>query len=112
MIPQMGIAETLLKKGAPCPNDGILFNMEEADKLRVGIIERDGYKSLNNSLEKSLDICQHNYGIEKEKVLVLDKRNDELATSNIKSREFSTIERILTFVAGMAVMYGAYQISR
>jgi hypothetical protein len=100
---------TYLGKGQSAPFNGILFTIEQSQDLRTKVLERDAFEKLNNSLEKSLGISEHNYQIESEKNQILDKRNDDLAKSLREARSTSDLEKVLYTGLGAAVIiFGAF----
>lgn len=109
-VPAMG--ETLLRKGEDAPHDGLLLTIPQADAARKGLIERDGYESLNKSLEKSLTIQKDNYSIEQQKTSILTQRNDELAKELKSASSMSNFEKVFYFILGGAAMYGAYSLAK
>lgn len=92
-----------LKKDAPAPFSGVLITHTKAQEIEKDLIDLDGTKSLNDSLQKSLDISQKNYTIETQKTAVLLNRNDELAKQLKSSESTTNVERVVWVVIGVAI---------
>lgn len=104
-----------LEKGTPAPYTGVLMPDSVAIELKNAVVERDGFKLINESLTKSIDFYKENDTINDSKVQILLDRNNELAESLRDSKEFNNTQRIIWFVLGIAVtgiaVYGVKQIS-
>ena len=92
-----------IKKDSPAPFSGILMTHTKAQEIEKDLIDLDGTKALNGSLQKSLDINQKNYTIETQKTAVLLNRNDELAKQLKNSESTTNFERVVWVVIGVAI---------
>lgn len=92
-----------IKKDTPAPFSGILLTHIKAQEVEKDLIDLDGTKSLNDSLQKSLDISQKNYTIETQKTAVLLNRNDALAKQVESSEATTNFERVVWVVLGIGL---------
>jgi len=104
-----------IEKGTPAPYTGVLMPDSTATQLRDAVIERDGYKLLNESLTKSIDFYKENDKLNEEKAQILLKRNNELASTLKETRDFNSTQRTIWFILGIAVtgiaLYGVKSLS-
>lgn len=104
-----------LQKDEKAPFAGILFNNEDANKLRVQLLERDTYESLNVSYEKSLKLMKDNEVLRDEQVKLLTESQLRLIRQLKDEKEVGTWERIAWFALGVvatsAAVYGAKKIT-
>lgn len=100
-----------LGKGVPSPYDGFLFTREKTLDVKNTYIERDEFKLLNESLNRSLTLYKDNEKINQEKLNVLLDQNDTLAKELYSSRGTNNWEKLAWFIGGVAVsglaFYGA-----
>lgn len=105
---------TVIKKGTPAPYDGILLTEDKARELRNYKIERDNYKLLNESLERSIVLHTRNENIYQTKINLLLEQNDKLAKSLYDAKDTTNLERIMYFSIGVIAtgfaVYGATKI--
>lgn len=105
-------AVTYLNKGVATPSEGYLFTPEAEKNARLGIIERDFYKALNDTKDKQLDLMKDNNKIYEERIANASKQNDVLASKLQESTSSNKIETALYFLGGAvitgAVSYGIY----
>lgn len=105
-----------LLKGQPAPFDGLLFTIPKAEDLKRSVVERDNYKLLSESLERSIDLFKKNDELNNQKVNILLEQNDKLAKNLYEARSTSTAERVLWFGLGLAVtgmaIYGAKTLTK
>lgn len=79
--PCFGDDPTLLQKDQAAPYEGLLFSQPKAQDIRNKLLERDAFKSTNESLERTISLKTENITLlESQKELLL-KNNDSLATS-------------------------------
>lgn len=102
-----------LEKGSAAPYSGILFDTEKANILKNAVIERDGYKLLNESYERSLKLSQDNQNLYIQQRDLFKEQNDKLATDLYNERQSSTLGHILWFTLGVVAtgvaFYGVRQ---
>lgn len=105
----------LLQKDEKAPFSGILFNNEDANKIRIQLLERDTYEQLNMSYEKSLKLMKDNEMLKDEQIKLLSESNLTLIQKLKDEREVGTWERIAWFALGVlatsAAVYGAKKIT-
>lgn len=105
-----------LKEGQIAPYAGTLLDKEKANKVKNELIEKDGLKEDNTSLNKQLIYYKSNEDL-------LNKKGDMLLNQNIEmtkvlndARNTSTLEKIGFFVLGVVVtgaaVYGASRLTR
>jgi hypothetical protein len=102
-----------LKRGSSAPFDGFLLPPAKVEELKNATLERDSYKLLNISYEKSL---QYQNGIQsalEQQTKLLGEDNTRLATSLRDERSMTTLERIGWFALGVfGTGLAAYGISK
>lgn len=102
-----------LTKDSVTPFDGFLITAEKVNEFRTSLIERDSYKSLNDSLEKSLTMQQDINNNNIKKVNILLNQNDNLAINLADARSTSDWMKIGCFLLGMlTTLVGAIAISK
>jgi hypothetical protein len=105
-----------LSKDQKAPFEGFLFTAPKASELKDAVIERDNYKLINLSLEKSLELEKKNSELQNQKVNVVLEQNLNLTKSLNEERSMSNWERILWFVLGVVgtgmAVYGASKIAK
>lgn len=106
----------MIKKDERAPFEGVLFPLDQANKMRYKLIECDIKIQLNESYERTVKLYKQNETYQDNKVNLLLKQNDELSKSLTESKSVSDFQKILWFglgviATGLAV-YGAKQISR
>ena len=104
-----------LDKGTPAPYSGVLMPNSVALDLRNAVVDRDGYKLINDSLTRSLDFYKSDQKISADEVNILTTRNTDLATTLKSSQDSLDTTRVIWFVLGIAVtglaVYGVKNIS-
>ncbi len=107
---------TKLNKDEKAPYEGYLFPPQKASELKDAVIERDGYKLLNHSLEKSLELQKKNIDLQEQKVDIVLEQNFKLTKSLNDERSMTSWERIGWFTLGVLgtglAVYGASKINR
>jgi hypothetical protein len=102
-----------LKQGQIAPYDGILLDKEKANKVKNELIEKDGLKQDNTSLNKQLIYYKSNEDMLNQKSDMLLKQNLEMTKSLNEARSTSNWEKIGFFVLGVVVTgAAAYGVSR
>lgn len=115
---QVAIAQDAkyLKKDTPAPFDGFLITSKRVEELKIGINERDRYKLLNESLERSLVLEKENNELQEKKVNLLTEQNDKLAKTLGEERNVSDLTKILWFSLGVIAtgfaIYGVKQLQK
>ena len=101
----------LLDKGQPAPFSGVLFSNKKGNEIRRQLIEGDGYKLINESLVKSIDLYKENDKLQREKVNLLLTENINLNNRVDSLKKTNDIERIIWFSLGVLAtgfaLYGA-----
>ena len=116
ILSQISIADEgviYLPKETPAPYTGFLFTQEKTKEVRIGLIDRDTYKTLNESLNKTIEMCKDNASIQEKKVNILLTQNDKLSQDLYSARQTSTWENTLWFFGGVVltglIFYGTSQ---
>jgi hypothetical protein len=92
---------TPIKSGQPAPYDGLLLTPEKAQEVKNTYVERDGYKLLNDSLQKSLDLSGGAFNLSEQKVNILLEQNNKLAVNLNEARTTSNFEKFMWFGLGV-----------
>jgi hypothetical protein len=107
---------TYIEKDVKAPYNGYLFSPEKTKEVRAGLLERDGLKTINESLESSMKSLMNINRNNQEKVDILLEKNDKLAKSLYEERQMSDFERLMWFGLGVVgtglAIYGASQITK
>lgn len=105
-----------LLKGETAPYTGFLFDEEKANNIKNAVVERDGYKLINESLERSIQLHKANQELYIQQRDIFRTQNDKLAIELEKERSTSTLSHILWFSLGVLAtgiaVYGAKQITK
>lgn len=105
------VESRFLEEGTPAPFSGYLIPPSTTKELKDAVIERDGFRLINTSLEKSISIYKQNEVLYTDKVNVLVNQNDNLAKSLESARSTSDLTKILWFGLGVVAtgfaIYGA-----
>lgn len=105
-----------LSKDQKAPFEGFLFTASKASELKDAVIERDNYKLINLSLEKSLELEKKNSELQNQKVNVVLEQNLNLTKSLNEERSMTNWERVLWFGLGVIgtglAVYGASKIAK
>src|SRR5690606_36080133 len=81
-----------LSKNDPAPYEGLLFNIKDANKLRIELIEKDTFKTLNDSYERSLKLLDGNLKLKDEQIDLLVNRNIDLTKSLNSQKSMNNYE--------------------
>lgn len=92
---------TYIELGTKAPYSGYLFTPEKTQETRQKLIDGDTYKSLNESLQKSLDFNKQNLQLIEEKNTLLSNQNDNLAKRLYDERQMSDWTKAFWFGAGV-----------
>lgn len=92
-----------LPKGSVTPFEGFLIPQTKVQELYNNTLERDTFKSLNDSLKTSLSLEQSNSSIKDQKIKLLLDQNDQLAKTAYNARELSNWEKVGFFLGGIIV---------
>lgn len=105
-----------VKKGQPAPHDGVLFDPDEANKVKRDLIDKDTLEKINESYKKSMDLYKSNEEILQDQKKRLMDQNVELTRTLNDTRQTSDLTKILYFVLGVtltgAAVYGASRLNR
>lgn len=86
------------------PFAGYLLPQAKVQEFQNAVIDRDTYKALNDSYQKSLDLEKNNNDLLNKKIGLLMDQNDKLY-SNLKSEVgLQTWEKVAYFVGGILVV--------
>lgn len=106
----------VMKKDERAPFEGVLFPLEQANKIRYQLIECDIKKELNLSYERTIKLYKENEGYQENKVSILMKQNDELSKALTESKSTSDLQKIIWFGLGVIAtglaIYGTKQITK
>lgn len=94
---------THLNAKDPAPYEGILLSIPKATDTRTKLIERDQLDSINQSLNKSIDIYKANETVYEQKVDLLMKQNSTLSQSAYDLQSNNFWKSSLMFLAGAFV---------
>jgi hypothetical protein len=94
---------TFLPKGSTTPYDGYLFTPDAATTAYKAEQQLPQYKLLNESLTTSLTLEQNNTKQETDEKQICMTDNQNLRTSLEKTKETSTLEKILYIGIGIVV---------
>jgi len=102
-IPSRSLAQQVvpIAAGTPAPYSGILMPEGVAKEAKNAVIERDTYKSVNESLNKSLNLSNQNFNYSENKVNILLEQNDKLAKNLQAERTVSDFQKIMWFGLGV-----------
>jgi len=106
----------LLEKGTEAPFQGVLFNITDANKIRVELLEKDTLVFLTESYKRSLDLTDKNMKFKDEQLDIVISRNLDLTKALNSQKSMNDWERVLWFGLGIAVstltLYGLKHVSR
>jgi len=106
----------LLEKGTEAPFQGVLFNITDANKIRVELLEKDTLVFLTESYKRSLDLTDKNMKFKDEQLDIVISRNLDLAKALNSQKSMNDWERFLWFGLGIAVstltLHGLKHVSR
>jgi hypothetical protein len=115
LISNIALADdpTILQLGDKAPYIGLLFSPTKANELRQGLLERDYYLKINDSLNKSIDLQQAIINDQNNKINLLITQDDSLAKNLQSERNVSEWTKAAYFLLGIAATVGAgYAIKR
>lgn len=105
-----------LHKNDKSPYDGVLFPLDKAKELQTAVLERDNYKLLNESLQKSLDLDKDTEKVLNQKVELITQQNNNLSETLYKTRETTAWDHFWWFLLGVvsttAAVYGASRLGK
>ncbi len=105
-----------LSKGEASPYTGILFPKDQADQMRVQLLERDTFKAMYDSAQKSIDYYKTDEEYNQKKLTIISEQNDKLASSLYTERQSSEWSKIMWFSLGVVAtglaVYGASQLQK
>lgn len=96
-----------IQKDERAPFSGILTNVERSKIVAVHLIERDAYKSLSESYQKTNELLKNNIDLQEKKVNILLEQNDRLFQELKNSENTSDLEKLLIFGLGVITTIGA-----
>lgn len=107
-----GQGETfLIEKGQPAPFSGVLLPNKKGNEIRKQLIQGDGYRLINESLEKTITLYKENEQIQSKKLVLLVDQNNLLNNEVTALRKSNDLEKILWFSLGVLAtgfaLYGA-----
>ena len=102
-IPSAAYDAKLLEKGDISPFQGVLFSTDDANKIRVELLERDTFLFLNESYKRSLDLTDKNMKLKDEQLDLVMNRNLDLTKALNSQKDMNNWERALWFGLGIAV---------
>lgn len=91
----------MIKKDERAPFEGVLFPLDQANKMRYQLIECDIKKELNSSYERTIKLYKENETYQENKVNILLKQNDELSKSLNEAKSTNDFQKILWFGLGV-----------
>jgi len=105
-----------LQKGSQAPFSGILISEEVAQQTRRDVIELVGQRSINESLNKSLQLQDLQIQKATDQIQLLEHQNKRLYDSLQQDKSMNNYERVLWFGLGVigtgAAVYGAGKLLR
>jgi len=103
IIARSSFAAEAVKKDQLIPYDGILFSQEEASAIKKELIDKDLYRQLNDSYERTLKLVNEKQAIDDKRIEMLTKNNLELYNAISVNKDVQWWEKTLFFVLGVAV---------
>lgn len=97
----------LIEKEQKAPFAGILFSLPKANEIRGQLLERDLYKELSDSQQKTIQLYKSNNELSESKVNMLLEQNDKLSASLRSSQSLNTWECVGLFTLGILATVGA-----
>lgn len=109
ILPRKSNADQLIpiKKGEVAAFDGALADVERLNTIKSGLQERDLYKQITESQQKSIDLLKQNDSYSETKVTMLLKQNDDLEKSLQSSQSMNSWEKIGLVTLGVLMTVGA-----
>lgn len=96
-----------IHQGETAKFDGVLLDVEKANKVKVGLQERDLFEEITNSQTKSIDLLKQNNEYAEKKLSLLLDQNDKLAEQLHSSQSLNTWERLGLVTLGILITVGA-----
>ena len=96
-----------LQKDERAPFSGILTTVEHSKVISTRLIERDTYKALSESYQKTLEFYKVNNELTEKKVNLLLEQNDNLSLQLKDSQSLSDLQKFLMFGLGIIATVGA-----
>lgn len=107
---------TFLNQGDKAPYTGYLFTESKTKEVRIQLLERDSYKALNDSYEKTNVWLKQNIDLKDQQITIVSQRNDDLAKALREEKTANNWERIFYFAIGVlatsAAVYGVKKITQ
>lgn len=105
-----------LEKDKPAPFTGYLFTDSKTKEIRIQLLEREAYKELNESLEKTNSLYKQNTEMKDQQIKIITEQNTNLAKNLREERSTSNWERFMWFGLGVlatgAALHGLKEIAR
>lgn len=105
-----------LQKDDKAPFTGILFSEEKSRKIKLELEEKDSYKVLYDSTQRSLNLLDQNLKLKDDQIDILMNQNNKLAMSLRDSKDFNSWERFAWFALGVVAtgfaVYGLNQATK
>jgi hypothetical protein len=96
-----------LEKDQKAPFSGVLFSPEKANEVKRKILERDLYKELSESQDRTISLYKSNSELADKKLDLLTTQNDKLAVALKDAQGMNTLERVALFALGVLATVGA-----
>lgn len=96
-----------LQKDERAPFSGILTTVEHSKIIGTRLLERDTYKALSESYQKTLEFYKSNNELTEKKVNILLEQNDNLSLQLKDSQNLNDFQKALMFGLGIVVTVGA-----
>lgn len=96
-----------LQKDERAPFSGILTTVEHSKVISTRLLERDTYKALSESYQKTLEFYKINNELTEKKVNILLEQNDNLSLQLKDSQSLSDLQKFLMFGLGIIATVGA-----
>ena len=96
-----------LQKDERAPFSGILTTVEHSKVISTRLLERDTYKALSESYQKTLEFYKVNNELTEKKVNLLLEQNDNLSLQLKDSQSLSDLQKFLMFGLGIIATVGA-----
>lgn len=94
-------SSVFLQKGAVTPYKGTLIAPETMRSIRVDLVKGDACKVENESLGRSMQLCQLNADLSKKQIDALTQSGNAMAERLDKTTNLSSWERMFWFGAGV-----------
>lgn len=105
-----------LKKDEKAPFAGLLFTESKAKDIKFQLDERDSFKKMLESSNRSIDLMNSNLKLKDEQLNIVIEQNNKLAMSLRDQKDFNSWERFAWFALGVVAtgfaVYGLNQATR